>query len=126
MLSHATTWMEILSFSIVHKRKNYGIFSLVFQFEKLILTAQPKGVLLHFPQEKKPTRFKLYGYDVISLSSEGKFGFKNIQTHLKKFMLNANKFVEIVWTTPFLLCSFTKQNGIIVKLSIHLSKICAN
>ena len=113
MLSHATTWMEILSFSIVHKRKNYGIFSLVFQFEKLILTAQPKGVLLHFPQEKKPTRFKLYGYDVISLSSEGKFGFKNIQTHRKNFMLKANKFVEIVWTSSFLLYFFTTKKMVL-------------
>ena len=69
---------------------------------------------------------KLYGYDLILLSSEGKFDFKNIQTHLKNFMLKANKFVEIVWTISFLLCSFTIKNGIVVKLSIHLSKICAN
>ena len=53
-------------------------------------------MFFYFPQEivTKPTRFpkftvfldlgKLYGYDVISLSSEGKFGFKIIQTHLKK------------------------------------------
>ena len=51
-----TTWMEILYFSMVHKTKNYGIFYLVFQVEKLILSAHQKGVFL---QEivTKPIRF---------------------------------------------------------------------
>ena len=31
-------------------------------------------------------------------------------------MLKANKFVKIVWTVSFLLCSFTTKNGIVVKL----------
>ena len=82
--------MEILIFSIVHKRKNYGFFSLVFHVEKLILTAhQKRGVFFHFPQEiENQVAFqnlqwildlgKLHSYDVISFSSEGKFGFKNI------------------------------------------------
>ena len=39
-------------------------------------------------------------------------------------MLKASKFVEIVWTSSILLCFFTTKNGITVRLSIHLSKIC--
>ena len=50
----------------------------------------------------------------MTLSSEGQLGFKNIETLLNDFMSEANKFVEIVCTISFLLCSFTKQNGIVV------------